>query len=193
MPAPTVVARRPTGAAIAADGPGWRSRRDPGPTRSLWGTTGAGAVGTHNVPRSVRALSSVPDVDYVDHFTVVGDGDATPEQWARAMFGDVPSIAERLIWSGLLQLRLSPGRSPATVAGWRIGGRGPDWIRLEAASWFLTANLIVRTADGRVSLTTVGRYDRRLGRRVWPPLSAVHRRLVPEVLRGAAARIRTVR
>ena len=132
----------------------------------------AGAVGTQNVPKAVRALSSVPDLDYVDHFTLV------------------TSIAEQVIWRVLLQLRLSPGRSPATVAGWRIGGRGPDWIRLEAASWFLTANLIVRTVDGRVSLTTVLRYEQRLARRVWPPLSAVHRRLVPGVLRAAAASIR---
>jgi hypothetical protein len=147
----------------------------------------AGAVGTDNVPESARALSSVPDVDYVDHFSLVTAADATPEQWARAMFGDVPSIAEQLIWRGLLQIRLSRGRSPATVAGWRIGGRGPDWIRLEAASWFLTGNLIVRTVDGRVSLTTVVHYRRRVGQRVWPPLSAVHRRLVPGVLRAAAA------
>jgi len=153
----------------------------------------AGPVGTHNVPESVRTRTSLPDFDYIDHFTLATDADATPEQWARAMFGDVASTAEHLIWRGLLQLRLSPGRSPATVAGWRIGGRGPDWIRLEAASWFLTANLIVRTADGRVSLSTVLRYERRLGHRVWPPLSAVHRRLVPGVLRGAAVRIRTVR
>jgi hypothetical protein len=150
----------------------------------------AGAVGTQNVPESACALSSLPDFDYVDHFTLATDADATPERWARAMFGDVPSIAEQLIWRGLLQLRLSPGRSPATVAGWRIGGRGPDWIRLEAESWFLTGNLIVRTVDGRVSLTTVVRYRRRLGRRAWPPLSAIHRRLVPGVLRSAAATIR---
>jgi hypothetical protein len=153
----------------------------------------AGAVGTHNVPASVRALSSLPDCDYVDYFTLATDADATPEQWARAMFGDVPSRAEQLIWRGLLQLRLSPGRSPATVAGWRIGGRGPDWIRLEAASWFLTGNLLVNTADRRVSLTTVLRYDRRLGHRLWPSLAALHRRLVPGVLRGAAAKIRALR
>ena len=148
----------------------------------------AGTVGTQNIPESARALSSLPDVDYADHFTLATDADATPEQWARAMFGDVPSMAEQLIWRGLLQLRLSPGRSPATVAGWRIGGQGPDWIRLEAASWLLTANLIVRTGDRRVSLTTVVRYERRLGGSVWPPLSAVHRRLVPGVLRAAEAR-----
>lgn len=149
----------------------------------------AGALGTHNVPESARALSSLPDFDYVDHFTIVTDVDATPEQWARAMFGDVPGLGQQLIWRGVLQLRLSSGRSPATVAGWLIGGRGPGWLRLVAASWFLTANMIVRTGDGRVSLTTVVRYERRVGRYAWPRLSALHRRLVPGVLRGAAARI----
>ena len=146
------------------------------------------AVGTHEVPGPVRTLSSLPDPDYADLFTLSTDTEATPEQWARAMFGDVPSVAERLIWRGLLGLRLTRGRSPATVAGWQIGGRGADWIRLEAASWFLTANLLVQTAEGRVSLATFLRYDRRLGRGAWPPLSAIHRRLVPGVLRDAAPR-----
>jgi hypothetical protein len=153
----------------------------------------AGVVGTRNVPESVRACSSLPDIDYVDHFTLATTADATPEQWARAMFGNVPSLAERLIWRGLLQLRLSRGRSADTVGGWRIGGRGEDWIRLEAASWLLTGNLVVRATDGRVSLSTFLRYDRPLGHGVWPPLSAVHRRLVPGVLRGAAARVRAHR
>ena len=152
----------------------------------------AGAVGTQNVSDSVRALSSLTHIDYVDHFVLATDVDATPEQWARAMFGDVPSIAGQLIWRGLLQLRLSQGRSPDTVGGWRIGGRGPNWIRLEAASWFLAANMIVRTVDGRISLTTVLRYRRRLGQHVWPALSAFHRRLVPGVLRAATAHIRAV-
>jgi len=145
-------------------------------------------VGTHNIPESVRALSSLPDIDYADQFTLTTDADATPEQWARAMFGDVPSVAELLIWRALLGFRLSPGRSPATVGGWRIGGRGDDWIRLEAASWFLTGNLVVQTADGRVSLGTFLHYDRRLCHVVWPPLSAIHRRLVPGLLRDAAGR-----
>jgi hypothetical protein len=149
------------------------------------------AVGTYNIPESVRALSSLPDIDYADQFTLSTDADATPEQWARAMFGDVPSRAELLIWRGLLGLRLSRKRSPVTVAGWQIGGRGEDWIRLEAASWFLTGNLLVQTADGRVSLGTFLHYDRRLGHCVWPPLSAIHRRLVPGVLRDAAARTAT--
>lgn len=139
---------------------------------------------------STRTLSSLPRIDYTDRFSLATDLEATPERWARAMFGDVPSPAELLIWRGILGLRLSRGRSPATVAGWRIGGRDQDWVRLEAASWFLSANLLVRTTEGEVSLTTFLRYDRRLARWLWPPLSAVHRYLVPGVLRAAAARVR---
>jgi hypothetical protein len=146
-------------------------------------------VGTENIPESVRALGSLPAIDYADLFTLSTPAEATPEGWARAMFGNVPSLGERLIWRGLLGLRLARGRSPATVGGWRIGGRGADWIRLEVASAFLTCNLLVQTADGRVSLATFLHYDRRRGRLLWPPLSAIHRRLVPGVLRGASSRL----
>ena len=138
---------------------------------------------------SVHALSSLPAIDYTDEFSHATDHEATPERWARAMFGDVPSPGELLIWRGFLGLRLSRERSPATVAGWRIGGRGEDWIRLEAESWFLSANLVVRAVEGKVSLLTFVHYDRSVGRVVWPPLSAVHRRLVPTVLRDAAGRV----
>jgi hypothetical protein len=146
-------------------------------------------VGLHNIPEARRALCSLPDIDYVDQFTLPTDADATPEQWARAIFGDVPSLAELLIWRGVLGFRLSRGRSPATVAGWRIGERGEGWIRLEAVSWFLTANLLLQAADGSVSLVTFLHYDRRLGHGVWPPLSVMHRRLVPGLLRDGGARI----
>jgi hypothetical protein len=91
---------------------------------------------------------------------------------------------------GVLGLRLSRQPSPATVAGWRIGGHGEDWIRLGAASWFLAANLLVQAAAGQVSLVTFVHYRRRPAGAVWPPCSAVHRRLVPRVLRDAEARIR---
>jgi Protein of unknown function (DUF2867) len=149
------------------------------------------AMGTNDIPESVRALGSLPEIDYADLFTLTTDTEATPEQWARAMFGDVPSLTELLIWRGLLGLRLGRGRSPVTVAGWQIGERGEDWIRLEAASAFLSCNLVVQTAEGRVSLVTFLHYDRCLGRAMWPPLSAIHRRVVPGLLRDAAARAAT--
>jgi hypothetical protein len=148
-----------------------------------------GAVGAPNLPASVRAASSLPAADYADAFTLSTDLTATPEQWARAMFGDVPSVTAQVIWRGLLGLRLSRGRSVDTVAGWRIAERGRDWIRLEAASWYLTGNLVVHATDGQVSLGTFLRYDRALARVIWPPASAVHRRLSPGLLRDAAVKL----
>ena len=144
---------------------------------------------TRDVPDAVRALSSLTRIDYADRCTLGTEVVATPEQWARAMFGAVPSAAEQLIWRGVLGLRLSRGRSPVTVGGWRIGGGGSDWIRLETASRSLTAEMLVQTGDGAVAWTTCLRFDRLPGRAVWAPASAVHRRLVPGVLRAAATRL----
>ncbi|GAB2539326.1 hypothetical protein [Nocardia heshunensis] len=142
------------------------------------------------VPATSLALASLPVVDYADEFTLSTNVQASPEQWARAMFGDVPNRAERFIWQVLLGLRLTPGRSRSTVAGWRIADGGTDWIRLEA-SGSIVGNLVVRTASEQVSLTTLIQYERGRGPLVWPRLSAVHRRLAPGLLRDAATAIAT--
>jgi hypothetical protein len=134
-------------------------------------------------------MIALPRVDYTDRFALASRADATPERWARAMFGDVPNAGEILVWRVILGLRLHRGPSPSTVAGWRIAERGDNWIRLEAESWFLAANLVVRAVSDEVSLTTAVHYKGALGRVVWTPCSAVHRRLVPRVLRRGADRI----
>jgi hypothetical protein len=134
-------------------------------------------------------MTELSTVDYTDRFSIRTDAPGTAEQWARAMFGNVPGPGELFLWGVVLGLRLTRGRSPDTVAGWRIGGRGDDWIRLETASPAMTANLVVRASDGEVSLTTRLRYDRAPARLIWPPLSAVHRLLVPRVLRDATTRM----
>lgn len=139
------------------------------------------------VPEAIRSLSAMADPDYVDVFTLTAAGacDWSPEQWARAMFGDVPSVTELAIWRGLLGLRLTRRPSPDYVAGWKIADRGADWLRLEAGSWFLTGHFVVRTGEGQVSLATICQYDRRLAAWLWTPLSAVHRRLAPGLLLDA--------
>lgn len=152
--------------------------------------------GVDAVPASVLALTDLPRVDYVDHFASPTAVDADPERWARAMFGDVPDLGERFIWSGLLGLRLAPGRSPGTVAGWRIAARGAGWLRLTAEGRFFGGNLVVRSPQnpdrpGEVSLTTLLHYRRLPASLVWAPLSAVHRRLVPGVLEHAERRVAT--
>jgi hypothetical protein len=136
-------------------------------------------------------MTELSTVDYTDRFSIRTDTPGTAEQWARAMFGNVPSPGEVFIWRVVLGLRLRLDRSPSpdSVAGWRIGGHGDDWVRLESASPTMTANLVVRTSGGEVSLTTLVRYDRTPARLIWPPLSAVHRWLVPRVLRDATRRM----
>jgi hypothetical protein len=149
-------------------------------------------VGPAELPGVFLAASSLPEPDYADLFCLTTSVDATAEHCARAMFGDVPDLAERFIWRVLLGMRLSPGKSPKTVAGWRIAARGEDWIRLEARSWFLTGNLVIRVTTQQLFLATFLRYDRMLGRLVWPPLSIVHRRLAPGLLRDTAKTLGTL-
>ena len=66
-------------------------------------------VGFDEMAEGVLARSTM-HADYVDHFFVDVDTAAAPERYARVMFGDVPSVAERFIWQGLLQLRLIAGQ-----------------------------------------------------------------------------------
>ncbi|MFY1636762.1 hypothetical protein ACN27F_26375 [Solwaraspora sp. WMMB335] len=147
-------------------------------------------LGVERLPESVRALSSLGRIDYADHFVLPTDTTAaTVERWARVMFGDTPNAAELFLWRGLMGMRLSRSVSADTVAGWQIGEQSGEWIRLEAGSWFLAANLVVQTTGDSVALGTFLRYDRWLAHLVWPPLSVLHRRLVPGVLRKAAARV----
>ena len=143
---------------------------------------------TEAIPTDVRALSTLARLDYADLFSRTTTVDATPEVWARAMFGNVPDRGERLIWRTLLRLRLADGPSPATVAGWTITGRDETWIRLEADGPLLAANLLVCVGEGRVSLATCIRYESAPARGIWWAASAVHRALVPAVLRDAERR-----
>jgi hypothetical protein len=123
--------------------------------------------------------------DYVDLFTITTDGAASgsPEQWARAAVEDAAGLAGQFVWRVLVGLRLERRPAPDCVGGWKVADRGDSWIRLEAASWFLTAHLVVRVDDGHVSVATFIRYDRPIAALVWPPLSAGHRLAMPGLLR----------
>ena len=99
------------------------------------------------------------------------------------MFEDVLGGRAQFVWRVLMGLRLKA--APDRVAGWRIAERGDDYVRLEASSWFLTAHLVVQADDEHVSFATFIRYDRPLAARVWPPMSKVHRKSAPGLLRQA--------
>jgi len=138
-----------------------------------------------NVPEAIRSLSTLASPDYVDLFTVTtseAEG-ASPEQWARAAV-EAAGLGGQFVWRALCGLRLEWRPSPDNVGGWRIADRGDSWIRLEAASWFMTAHLVLEADDGHLSVATFIRYDQPIAALVWPPLSAGHRMLMPGLLRG---------
>lgn len=133
-------------------------------------------------------MSSLGRVDYADHFVLAHETDSrrTPEQWARTMFGDTPDLFERLLWSGILRLRLQAGRSTTAIAGWRITDRGGHWISVSATSRSMSAALVIRACESTVELAAVVRYDRYRARLVWVPTAFIHRRLAPVLLRSTA-------
>lgn len=144
-----------------------------------------GLVGAAEAPPAVPARTSLDRIDYLDHFSLATAADAwSPERWARAMFEDVGGTGAQTIWRGL-GVRVDNTPSPDRVAGWAIDGRGADWIRLAATSWWGRAQLVVHRDAEQVSLTTVMAYDEAAGRGIWGTASAVHRRLTPGLLRDA--------
>jgi hypothetical protein len=137
------------------------------------------------IPEVIRSLSGMDSPDYIDLFTVTinGAAGASPESWSRTAVEDVAGLNGQFLWRGVLGLRLKSRRSTERVGGWKIADRGRDWIRLEASSWFLTAGLVFRLDDQHLSAGTFIRYDRPIAALIWVPASAVHRRLMPGLLR----------
>jgi hypothetical protein len=143
-----------------------------------------------NIPEVVRFLSGMERPDYIDLFTVTttGAGSASPERWARTAVESVAGRGGQFIWRGVLGLRLESRASTERVGGWKIADRGEDWIRLEASSWFLTAHLVIRLDGKQLSVGTFIEYDHPVAPLVWVPASAVHRRLMPGLLRETVRR-----
>lgn len=125
--------------------------------------------------------------DYVDLFTVkTSDAtDGTPEDWARAAVDDAAGSAGQFVWRIVLGLRLGPASAPDRIAGWKIVERGDSWIVLEAASWCLTAQIVVEVGHGEVRVATFIRYDLPIAAVLWRAVSVGHRRAMPGLLRAA--------
>jgi hypothetical protein len=144
----------------------------------------------HRIPEAIRALDRLP-CDYVDVFTATANDatDVPPEEWARATIEGASAAGRFMAWQAILGLRLDKRPAPDHIAGWMIAERGDTWIRLEASSWSMTANMIFQIAEETVSFATLIRYDRPVAAFVWTPVSAIHRRLAPDFLGHGVRRI----
>lgn len=131
--------------------------------------------------------------DYGDCFAAprAAVDDRTPEQWARAVFEGAPRLVRWFLANGFrygLGLRFGPRHSPEHILGWAIIDRSPDSVTVESRSWFLTSRLVFRTEAERLSQSTYVRYDRRIAAILWPPVSLLHRQIVPRIVHHAAKR-----
>lgn len=146
-------------------------------------------IGVDRAPDWVARLTTVPNPSYIDVFTLRTDVDASPEAWARAMFGDQATFGERVIWTALLGMPVARGASPDRVAGWPIALRNDEEVRLENESKGIRCDLIVRHHPGAVALASVIEGRREVRSAIWGQLSKVHRRLAPDLLRDAADKL----
>lgn len=130
--------------------------------------------------------------DYKDCFAAelaTGD-DRSPEQCARAVFEGAPRPVRWFLVAGFrfgLGLRFGPWPSRTHVLGWEIMARTADSITLQAQSWFLTSRLVFEIRGVHLTQSTLVRYDRGIAAVLWPPVSILHRQIVPRLLRRAAA------
>lgn len=131
-----------------------------------------------------RSLSTLDRIDYVDVATIVTNVHATPERWARAVVEHAAGSSAQIFWRAI-GLRLDSSQLEH-VGGWRIAGQGANWIVLETASWYATVDAICEVEDGRVSLALLARYDHPFARVACPPITLLHRRGIPVLLRAAS-------
>ncbi len=141
------------------------------------------------VPGTIRSLGVLANANYADIVTATIDATpAEPEQVIHATLNGLPRGLLFLIpfvQRVFLGLRLKLKPSPDHLLGWKIADRGENWIRIEAASWFLTGHVVMHVDKGRISLASFIRYDRWLAAFVWPPVSPIHRRVALALVRSA--------
>lgn len=147
------------------------------------------------IPDRIRALTTFERVDYADAFTVAvrGASASSPEEWARALVEDAAGAAGQFVWRRILGLGLEPRPSAGRIGGWEVADRGDDWIRLEARSWFMAAQIAAYVSEDEVTAASFVRYDHPIARVVWVPVSIAHQRALPGLLRAAVGSVSSKR
>lgn len=141
------------------------------------------------VPESLRSLGALPRADYADLVTAtIDETPPDPEQLIDATLQAVPRgllFFIALVQRVFLGLRLNLRPSADRLLGWKIVDRGENWIRIEAASWFLTGHVVMHVDSGQASFASFIRYDRWPAAFVWPPVSLIHRQVALALVRRA--------
>ena len=144
------------------------------------------------MPKTARALSTLPQVDYADAF-VVETGPAkewTCEEWARAMLEGAPAIMRTALLSAWFALGLRLGSNPSDrfVLGWEVRRSTSDYSLLGAGSRVgMPAELLFKRRRRTLLYATFVRHENPISRAVWAGIAPGHRQVVRYALEQAAA------
>jgi hypothetical protein len=152
------------------------------------GSARAYRVVTAGTARAADGLAA----DYASSFEILGAdvGRYSPRQWARAIFEGAPAVWRWVLivgWRAVLRLRLGPRPSPDHVLGWQIVAATPNTLTLQARSALVTAHKVLEVGDGRLTVSTLIRYESRSARLIWSALAPVHHVIEPLLMTRAAA------
>ncbi|MFJ6695368.1 DUF2867 domain-containing protein [Streptomyces sp. NPDC091272] len=138
------------------------------------------------------APAPLTDHDYRDDFiTGIRAGDRrSPAQWMRAITEQAPQPMRFIIpigWRVALGLRRH--LSPDNVFGLPVLDSTADRCVLEGRSARVTFHIVVTLDEDneRAALTTLVRFENRLGRFAWVFGGPIHRSFAPHMLRRAAS------
>lgn len=150
----------------------------------------AGVRWAREVPKEMRSLGALADADYADIVTATIEQtpSRTPDELIAAALDGLPRwllVFVPFVQRVFLGLRLKLRPSPNHLLGWKIVERGENWMRIEAASWFLTGHVVMHVDQGRISFASFVRYDRLFAAFVWPPVSLIHHQVALALVRSA--------
>jgi hypothetical protein len=141
-------------------------------------------------PTDVRALSTLPSVDYEDAFLVETRVERSGEEWARATLEGAPRDTRRALrcgWSAL-GLRLGSTRDERLVLGWQVRRSTPDVALLGADSPLgLRGEVLFRSEPHALLFATFVQLRNPIARTIWAPVAPRHRHVVRSLLQRVTA------
>jgi hypothetical protein len=150
--------------------------------------------------REARARRVDPDVDlvaefgadYADAFALATSSYHPAREWAYgALRGSEAAGGAfgRFVWGGALGFRLTTDGNRDTLVGWHITIDEPKRIVIDTDGRLMAGRIVFVVAPAQVTWTTMLRFHRRAGARIWSVAGNAHRALAPRCLNSAARHV----
>ena len=147
-----------------------------------------------DVPSSVRALSTLPRIDYCDAFLfdVGSRRDEDAEDLIREVLEGAPLAVRTQLLTGWSTIGLKVGNtSKRSVLGWEVRRAVPNHVLVGADSRIgMPGELLLKKEDGALLFATFVAQRNLVARAVWAVTEPVHVRVVRDVLGQASQRLR---